>query len=69
MVQVAAVFRQEDADVLLSALRQRGYNVVVRNEPHDKLLHVQVGPFTTRAQADVMKQKLASDGYNAIIKP
>ncbi len=68
MVQVAAVFRQEDANVLLSALRQRGYNVVVRNEPHDKLLHVQVGPFTTRAQADVMKQKLASDGYNAIIK-
>ena len=69
MVQVAAVFRQEDADVLLSALRQRGYNVVVRHEPQDKLLHVQVGPFASRAQANVMKQKLASDGYNAIIKP
>jgi cell division septation protein DedD len=68
MVQIAAVSRQEDADVLVSALRQRGYGVVVRNEPQDKLLHVQVGPFADRTQATAMKQKLLSDGYNAIIK-
>ena len=68
MVQVAAVFRQEDADVLVSALRQRGYKVLVRNEPQDKLLHVQVGPFPNRAQANAMKQRLASDGYNAIVR-
>jgi DedD protein len=68
MVQIAAVARQEDADVLVSALRQRGYGVVVRNEPQDKLLHVQVGPFADRTQATAMRQKLLSDGYNAIIK-
>jgi DedD protein len=68
MVQIAAVARQEDADVLVGALRQRGYGVVVRNEPQDKLLHVQVGPFADRVQATAMKQKLLSDGYNAIIK-
>ncbi len=68
MVQIAAVSRQEDADVLVSALRQRGYGVVVRNEPQDKLLHVQVGPFADRTQATAIKQKLLSDGYNAIIK-
>ena len=68
MVQIAAVARREDADVLVTALRQRGYGVVVRNEPQDKLLHVQVGPFADRTQATVMKQKLLSDGYNAIIK-
>jgi DedD protein len=68
MVQIAAVARPEDADVLVSALRQRGYGVVVRNEPQDKLLHVQVGPFADRVQATAMKQKLLSDGYNAIIK-
>jgi DedD protein len=68
MVQIAAVARREDADVLVSALRQRGYGVVVRSEPQDKLLHVQVGPFADRTQATVMKQKLLSDGYNAIIK-
>jgi cell division septation protein DedD len=68
MVQIAAVARQEDADVLVSALRQRGYGVVVRSEPQDKLLHVQVGPFADRTQAAAIKQKLLSDGYNAIIK-
>jgi DedD protein len=68
MVQIAAVARQEDADVLVSALRQRGYGVVVRSEPQDKLLHVQVGPFADRTQASAIKQKLLSDGYNAIIK-
>jgi DedD protein len=68
MVQIAAVARPEDANVLVSALRQRGYGVVVRSDPQDKLLHVQIGPFADRTQAAAMKQKLLSDGYNAIIK-
>ena len=68
MVQIAAVARPEDADALVAALRQRGYGVVVRSEPQDKLLHVQVGPFADRGEAAAMKQKLLSDGYNAIIK-
>src|SRR5579859_1121293 len=66
MVQIAAVSRPEDANVLVSALRQRGYGAVVRNDPQDKLLHVQVGPFSDRTQATAIKQKLLSDGYNAI---
>jgi DedD protein len=68
MVQIAAVARREDADVLVAALRQRGYGVVIRNEPQDKFFHVQVGPFADRVQATAIKQKLLSDGYNAIIK-
>ena len=68
MVQIAAVSRPQDADVLVAALRQRGYGVVVRSEPQDHLLHVQVGPFANRMQAAQIKQKLLSDGYNAIIK-
>jgi DedD protein len=68
MVQIAAVARQEDADVLVSALRRRGYGVVVRSDPQDKLLHVQVGPFADHMAAAAIKQKLLSDGYNAIIK-
>jgi DedD protein len=68
MVQIAAVSRPQDADVLVAALRQRGYGVVVRSEPQDHLLHVQVGPFANRTQATEVKQKLLSDGYNAIIK-
>jgi len=68
MVQVAAVSHQEDADVLISALKKRGYAVFIRQEPQDHLLHVQVGPFATRSDADAMRQRLLSDGYNAIVK-
>jgi len=69
MVQIAAVSRSEDANALASALRQRGYNVAVRNEHQDNLLHVQVGPFTSRDEAKAMRSKLMADGYNAILKP
>jgi cell division septation protein DedD len=68
MVQIAAVSRQEDAEVLAGALRKRGFNPTVRPGTGDKFFHVQVGPFTDKAQADTMKQHLLADGYNAIVK-
>ncbi|MCU1222216.1 MAG: Sporulation protein [Edaphobacter sp.] len=68
IVQVAAVSHQEDADVLLVALKRRGYTVAIHHEPQDKLLHVQIGPFATKKDADAMRQRLLSDGYNAIVK-
>ena len=67
VVQIAAVSHQEDADLIASTLKRRGYAVYVRTEA-DKLLHVQVGPFTTRKDADAMKAKLLADGFNAYIK-
>ena len=68
MVQVAAVAHQEDATVLVTALRQKGYSAVVRTEAQDKWLHVQIGPYASRAEASAVRQKLISDGYNAILK-
>jgi DedD protein len=68
VVQVAAVSHQEDADVLMSALKKHGYNVTIRQEPQDKLLHVQVGPFASKKDAEAMRQRLLADGYNAIVK-
>jgi DedD protein len=68
VVQVAAVSHQEDADLLMGALKGRGYSVAERSEPQDKLLHIQVGPFSNRKDAEAMRQRLMSDGYNAIIK-
>ena len=68
MVQIAAVSRQEDAEVLAGALRKRGFNPTVRPGTSDKFFHVQVGPFTDKPQADAMKQQLLADGYNAIVK-
>jgi cell division septation protein DedD len=69
MVQIAAVSQQEDADVLMSALRKRGYAVAARREPLDGLIHVRIGPFKTRDEAETWRQKLLSDGYNAIVQP
>ena len=68
LVQVAAVSHQEDADMLVNALKRRGYNVAVRHEPQDKLLHVQIGPLPNRVEADAMRQRLLADGYKAIVK-
>jgi cell division septation protein DedD len=68
MVQIAAVSRQEDAEVLAGALRKRGFNPSVHPGTEDKFFHVQVGPFTDKTQAETMKQHLLADGYNAIMK-
>jgi DedD protein len=68
IVQIAAVSHHEDADVLISALSRRGYTVAIRQEPQDKLFHVQIGPFANRKEADAMRQRLLADGYNAIVK-
>lgn len=68
MVQVAAVSHQEDADLLVGALRARGYTVAARPASGDSLIHVQVGPFSNKPAAEAMRQKLLGDGYNAMLK-
>ena len=68
MVQVAAISMPRDADILVDALKKHGYTATVRNEPADKLLHVQLGPFASRAEAYAMRSKLLADGYNAVVK-
>jgi DedD protein len=68
IVQIAAVSHREDAETLIANLKLRGYEVTIRQEPQDKLHHVQIGPFTARKDADAMRQHLLSDGYNAIVK-
>ncbi len=69
MVQVASLSRVEDARVLVTALRQRGYAVTTRREAADNMIHVQVGPFANRKDADAMCQKLLGDGYSAVVEP
>lgn len=67
-VQVAAVSRREDADLLLTAMKRRGYAGIIRPQTQDKLLHIQVGPFPTKKEAEAMRQRLIVDGYNPILK-
>jgi len=68
MVQIAAVSHAEDAEVLVDALRNRGYSVAARRDASDNLIHVQTGPFVNRNDANAMRQKLLNDGYNAIVQ-
>jgi DedD protein len=68
-VQIAAVANSEDADVLAAALRKRGYSVMARREPADGLIHVRIGPFNSRDEANRWRDKLLGDGYNAVVQP
>ena len=68
MVQIAAVSSQDVADILLASLRKKGYSVSVRHEPQDKLLHIQIGPFANRKDAEAIQQRVLADGFNAIVK-
>ena len=68
MVQVAAVSKKEDADLLRDALQAKQYPVIVTTAPNDALFHVQVGPFATIQDADAMRARLVNDGYNPIVK-
>jgi DedD protein len=68
MVQIAAVSTQEIADIELEALKKKGYNVVARRVPQDNFLHIQIGPFANRKEAEAMRDRVSADGFNAIIK-
>ncbi len=68
IVQVSATSRPGDAESLLAALRRKGYTASIRQEPQDKLYHVQLGPFSSKKEADTMRLRLDSDGYKAIVK-
>ena len=68
VVQIAAVSHQEDAELLVNALRAKGYPVSANTSAQDKFFHIQVGPFVERRDAEAAKQRLVSDGYQPIVK-
>ncbi len=68
-VQVAAVSKQEDAEALVDALKKKQYPAFTANgSATDKLYHIQVGPYGDIKDAEAMRGKLISDGYNPILK-
>ena len=68
-VQVATVSRQEDAESLVDALKKKQYPAFSSNNPAiDKFYHVQVGPYGELKDAESMRARLISDGYNPIVK-
>jgi DedD protein len=68
-VQVAAVSRQEDAESLVDALKKKQYPAFSStNLTSDKFYHVQVGPYADLKEAEAMRARLITDGYNPIVK-
>ena len=67
-MQVAAVSKQEDAEALVESLKGRQYSAFIVNPSPDKFFHVQVGPFSDIKDAENIRAKLVSDGYNPILK-
>jgi cell division septation protein DedD len=68
VVEVMALSHAADADAMVAALKRHGYNVAVNHDPQDSLLHLDVGPFASKADAETVRQRLLVDGYNATIK-
>ena len=68
-VQVAAVTKQEDAQALVDALKNKQYPAfVATNSANEKLFRVQVGPFADIKDAEATRSRLINDGYNPIVK-
>jgi pilus assembly protein CpaC len=68
IVQIMTLSHKEDADTMVNALKRRGYDVAAKEDSQDSLIHLQVGPFANRTDAEAMRQRLLQEGYNATVK-
>jgi pilus assembly protein CpaC len=68
MVQIMTLSSSEDAESMVAALKRHGYNVAVNHDPLDSLLHLEVGPFESKSDAEAMRRRLVLDGYNATVR-
>ena len=71
-VQVVATGTKEDAEALVRILKGRGYPVflVAPQQAHanDNLYRVQVGPYTSRDNAEKVRAKLTGEGFKPFIR-
>ena len=71
-VQIAASRTKQDAEALVKILEGRGYPVfLVRPEyahSNDNLYRVQVGPFTSKDDAEKVRTKLTQEGFKPFIR-
>jgi cell division septation protein DedD len=71
-VQIAASRTKQDAEALVKILEGRGYPVflVAPEYAHanDNLYRVQVGPFTSKEDAEKVRAKLTQEGFKPFIR-
>ncbi len=68
MVQIMTLSSSEDAESMVAALKRQGYKVAVNHDPLDLLLHLEVGPYVNKSDAEAMQHRLVLDGYNAVVR-
>jgi cell division septation protein DedD len=68
VVEIMALSHESDADAMVSALRRHGYNPSVNHDTQDSLLHLDLGPFPSRTEAEAVRQRLVQDGYDATLR-
>jgi cell division septation protein DedD len=69
--QIGAVRKQSDAEKLLSQLKKKGFRAFILAPSagdRNPFFRVQVGPFADPGEAQTMKKKLESAGYQPILK-
>jgi cell division septation protein DedD len=71
-VQVDALRAKQDAEVLVRILKARHYPVFLVTPQYsnasDNLYRVQVGPFTSREDAEKVRTKLTQEGFKPFIR-
>ena len=71
-VQVVASRTKQDAEALVKILEDRGYPVFLVTPEYahanDNLYRVQVGPFTSKDDAEKVRTKLTKEGFKPFIK-
>ncbi len=68
LLQVSALTRREDANALVSLIREKKLPVMVVTGTGDTLFHVLVGPYKNMKDAEHAKTVLEADGFRPIIK-
>jgi len=71
-VQVVASSSRQDAAALVGVLKGRGYSAFLLTPAEarsgDKLFRVEVGPFSSRAEAEKARRKLADEGFKPFLR-
>jgi cell division septation protein DedD len=71
-VQVVASTSRQDAATLVGVLKGRGYSAFLLTPGEvrsgDKLFRVEVGPFSSRAEAEKVRRKLADEGFKPFLR-
>lgn len=68
LVQVSALTRREDAESLVTLLKERKLPVLVTTGESDALFHVVVGPYDKEADAQKTKKLLEQDGFRPFLR-